>query len=67
MVSRKEVDDFLGKLQEVSKLRAEIDSYFDNVMIDVDDRKVKNNRLNLLANIRNMLTSDFDLNLIANL
>ena len=66
MVSRKEVDDFLGKLHEVSKLRAEIDSYFDNVMINVDDLKVKNNRLNLLANIRNMLTSDFDLNLITN-
>lgn len=66
MVSRKEMDDFLSKLQEVSKLRTEIDSYFDNVMIDVDDLKVKNNRLNLLANIRNMLTNDFDLNLITN-
>ena len=66
MVSRKEGDDFLSKLHEVSKLRTEIDSYFDNVMIDVDDLKVKNNRLNLLANIRNMLTSDFDLNLITN-
>ena len=56
----------MSKLHEVSKLRTEIDSYFDNVMIDVDDLKVKNNRLNLLANIRNMLTSDFDLNLITN-
>lgn len=64
MVSRKEVDDFLSKLHEVSKLRTEIDSYFDNVMIDVDDQDIKNNRLNQLANIRNMLTSDFDLNLI---
>ncbi|MXZ51147.1 MAG: glycine--tRNA ligase subunit beta [Rhodobacteraceae bacterium] len=66
MVSRKEVDDLLGKLHEVSKLRTEIDNFFDNVMIGVDDQAVKNNRLNLLANIHNMLTSDFDLNLITN-
>ncbi|MCY4186249.1 MAG: glycine--tRNA ligase subunit beta [Rhodobacteraceae bacterium] len=66
MVSRKDVDDFLGKLNEVSKLRTEIDNYFDNVMIGVDDQEVKNNRLNLLANICNILTSDFDLNLITN-
>jgi len=35
----------------VSGIRAEVDSFFDNVMVMVDDEKIKNNRIALLAEV----------------
>ena len=64
-LSGMENDNYLVKLQEVASLRKTIDDYFDNVMINVDDQHIKNNRLNLLAKIRNILAQDFNLRLIS--
>ncbi len=64
-LSGMENDNYLVKLQEVASLRKTIDDYFDNVMINVDDQHLKNNRLNLLAKIRNILAQDFNLRLIS--
>ena len=58
-------DNYIGKIKEVANLRNTIDDYFDNVMINVDDQHIKNNRLNLLAKIRNILAQDFNLRLIS--
>lgn len=64
-LSEIENDRYLGKLQEVARLRKSIDDYFDHVMINANDQLTKNNRLNLLAKIRNILTNDFNLRLIS--
>ncbi len=60
-----ENDNYLGKLEEVSNIRKTVDEFFDNVMIRVDDQLIKNNRLNLLRNIRKILIRDFNLGLVS--
>jgi glycyl-tRNA synthetase beta chain len=37
------------KLDSLFALKPEIDNFFDNVMVNAEDEKVKNNRLNLIA------------------
>ena len=63
-LSKLEVNDFYSKLDQVSKLKTDVDNFFDNVMIGIDDQQVKNNRLNLIANIRYILSQDFIFNRI---
>lgn len=41
------------KLDALFSLKPEIDSFFDNVMVNIDDEKVKTNRQNLIAFIYN--------------
>lgn len=38
-------------LFEVASIRGEVDSFFDNVMVMVDDEKIKNNRIALLSEV----------------
>lgn len=47
--------DYTGAMAEVAKLRTPIDSFLDNVMVNVEDDALRNNRLNLLANIGDSL------------
>jgi glycyl-tRNA synthetase beta chain len=47
--------DYLGSLKEIAKLRQPVDTFFDKVMVMVDDPKVRANRLALLRD----LLSDF--------
>jgi glycyl-tRNA synthetase beta chain len=42
---------YLQGLNELAKLRPEVDQFFDQVMVMVDDEAVKNNRLALLAQL----------------
>ena len=44
--------DFAGALQELSRLRGTVDTFFDKVMVMVDDEKLRMARLQLLAQIR---------------
>lgn len=51
-------------LSELSTLKSPIDCFFDNVMIMVDDQKVRKNRLALLVTIRNLFTKVADISLL---
>jgi glycyl-tRNA synthetase beta chain len=43
--------DYLGSLKEIAQLRQPVDTFFDKVMVMVDDPKVRANRLALLRDL----------------
>ncbi len=45
--------DYAGALAEIAKLRPALDTFFDKVMVMVDDEKVRANRLALLSQMLN--------------
>jgi len=53
--------DYKGAIEALSELRAPVDAFFDNVMVNDDDPAVRANRLNLLARLRDTmgLVADF--------
>jgi len=53
--------NYYAMLELVLHLKTKIDSFFDNVMILVEDNCVRNNRLVILAKIRNMIMTVADL------
>ena len=50
-ITTKEYDNYRDNLEALFGLKDNLDSYFDNVMVNVEDEKVKANRLNLVASI----------------
>ena len=56
--------DYLRALKEISSLREPIDTFFDSVMVMVEEEKVRNNRLALLASISDFIRSIADLSYI---
>ena len=46
------VEDFAGGMAAMAQLRAPVDAFFEKVTVNVDDAKLRVNRLNLLAQIR---------------
>ena len=53
--------DYQKALGELAQLRDSVDSFFDNVMVMVEDEALKNNRLALLGNLRNLFLKVADL------
>ena len=53
--------DYQLALTELAKLRVTVDRFFDDVMVMVDDEKLKNNRLALLHNLRGQFLQVADL------
>ncbi len=49
IVSKKEYKNYKDKLDALFGLKPEIDNFFDKVMVNVKDAKIKNNRKNLIA------------------
>ena len=47
-----EAEDFEGAMSRLATLRAPIDNFFEHVLVNADDDKVRANRLALLARIR---------------
>lgn len=45
-------EDFAGALREIAKLRKSVDAFFDSVIVNDKDKKVRQNRLQLLGAIR---------------
>jgi glycyl-tRNA synthetase beta chain len=45
-------EDFAGAMSAMAKLRAPVDAFFDNVTVNADDPKLRENRLRLLNRIR---------------
>lgn len=52
-----EDEDFKGALAAMSTLRGPVDAFFENVIVNTDDAKVRVNRLLLLSQIRSVLES----------
>jgi len=45
-------EDFAGAMSALAELRPAVDAFFDNVTVNVEDRKLRENRLNLLNRLR---------------
>jgi len=56
--------DYLLALRQIASLREYIDEFFESVMVMVEDEKVRNNRLALLASVSRFMASVADLSLI---
>jgi glycyl-tRNA synthetase beta chain len=50
-VIEKEYNSYSEKLSAMFALKPQLDSYFDDVMVNVEDKEVKNNRKNTVASI----------------
>src|SRR5262249_29476499 len=47
-----QVENFAGAMRALSELRAPVDQFFDKILVNADDKKVRENRLRLLSEIR---------------
>lgn len=56
--------DYTKALQQLSSLKTVIDNFFDNVMVNAEEPSVKNNRLALLKQLRDMFVSIADIALL---
>ncbi len=50
-----DVEDFAGAMRELSKLRAPVDAFFDKVLVNSDVPEERDNRLRLLAKVRDAM------------
>ncbi|MEB0139272.1 MULTISPECIES: glycine--tRNA ligase subunit beta [unclassified Undibacterium] len=57
--------DFTAALKMLAALRAEVDSFFNDVMVNADDLALRNNRLALLASLHLMLNQVADISKLA--
>ena len=58
-------NDFTGALKTLAALRAEVDSFFNDVMVNAEDPALRNNRLALLASLHLMLNQVADISKLA--
>ncbi len=59
-----EQSDYTRALSDLATLKEPIDTFFDTVMVMVDDQKIRNNRLALLSSLRKMFTHVADISLL---
>jgi len=45
-------EDFVAAMQQMASLRVPVDSFFEDVKVNADDKQVRENRLSLLASLR---------------
>jgi len=57
--------DFSGYLKTFASLKSPVDSFFDGVMVMVDDRKLRENRLALLTDMRKAMNRFSDISKLA--
>jgi len=57
--------DYTGSLQALAALRAPVDAFFDNVMVNVEDPALRNNRLALLAQLHQAMNRVADISKLA--
>ncbi|MES2070355.1 MAG: glycine--tRNA ligase subunit beta [Pseudomonadota bacterium] len=57
--------DFTGALKTLAALRAEVDTFFNDVMVNADDLALRNNRLALLSELHGMLNQVADISKLA--
>ncbi|MER0214765.1 MAG: glycine--tRNA ligase subunit beta [Nitrosomonas sp.] len=57
--------DYTASLQLLATLKTPVDTFFDHVMVNVDDEKLRNNRLALLKQLRKTMNQIADLSKLA--
>jgi glycyl-tRNA synthetase beta chain len=57
--------DYTGMLKSLAPLKLPVDKFFDDVMVNVEDAKIRENRLALLASLRATMNRVADLSLLA--
>ncbi|MDE2388390.1 MAG: glycine--tRNA ligase subunit beta [Betaproteobacteria bacterium] len=57
--------DYTASLQLLATLKTPVDTFFDHVMVNVDDAKLRNNRLALLAQLHRIMNRIADLSKLA--
>ncbi|WMJ08587.1 glycine--tRNA ligase subunit beta [Nitrosomonas sp. sh817] len=57
--------DYTASLQLLATLKTPVDTFFDHVMVNVDDVKLRNNRLALLAQLHRIMNRIADLSKLA--
>jgi len=57
--------DYTESLKALAPLKLPVDKFFDDVMVNVDDQKLRANRLALLAQLRGQMNRVADLSLLA--
>jgi glycyl-tRNA synthetase beta chain len=57
--------DFTGALKTLAALRGEVDTFFNDVMVNAEDLALRNNRLALLAELHGMLNQVADISKLA--
>jgi glycyl-tRNA synthetase beta chain len=57
--------DYTGMLKSLAPLKLPVDKFFNDVMVNVDDQKLRANRLALLAALRAEMNRVADLSLLA--
>ena len=53
--------DYQGTLKTLATLRDSVDTFFDEVMVMVDDNKIKSNRLSLLTRLQHLFLQVADI------
>lgn len=59
-----EQGDYQTALVRLSQLRATVDNFFEKVMVNVDDEQLRQNRLAILVNLRNLFLQIADISLL---
>ena len=59
------VENFAGAMRALAELRAPVDAFFDKILVNADDAKVRENRLKLLSEIRAATATVADFSKIA--
>ncbi len=57
--------DYSGALSALAPLKLPVDRFFDDVMVNVEDPKLRGNRLALLARLRAQMNRVADLSMLA--
>ncbi|MEQ1517432.1 MAG: glycine--tRNA ligase subunit beta, partial [Usitatibacteraceae bacterium] len=57
--------DYSSALRNLARLKVPVDSYFDNVMVNVEDQKLRENRLALLSDLHALMNKVADLSKLA--
>lgn len=60
-----ERDEYTEALSCLAGLREPVDTFFDDVMVNVEDEALRNNRLNLLKQLRDLFLEVADISLLA--
>jgi glycyl-tRNA synthetase beta chain len=56
--------EYRSALERLAQLRRHVDTFFDQVMVMVDDDAIKQNRLALLARLRRLFLAVADISLL---
>jgi glycyl-tRNA synthetase beta chain len=57
--------NYTDALKSLAKLKVPVDAFFDGVMVNAEDVKLRNNRLALLAELHRMMNKVADLSKLA--